>query len=232
MAEARVRPTPDDDFLVEADGSVAGTLFEARYGGDPPTRLIAQTPRFAVLADLAPLCAGHVLIVPRSYHPSFGALPPEWWPELERLLVRVEEAVSQTFGAPLVFEHGSSSSPQSSPCVGYAHLHLAPVEADFSSDLLRRGFTPKRIDSLRGLSEAAARDRAYVCWGKARGSIEVAEVESGEGIPRQYLRRELAAILANEGWDWGVPAAPGLLRATVEKLSPYLSPDADHVPRR
>jgi len=216
---------PEDDFLVESNGSVVGTLFESRYRGDPPTRLIAQAPRFAVLADLAPLCAGHVLIVPRRYYPSLGALPPEGWDELEQLLTRVADAVSHAFRDPLIFEHGSSSYPQHSPCVSHAHLHVIPAEVDLAPDLRRRGFEPKSIASLRELSDLAARDCAYVCWGSARGSVQVAEVEAGGGIPRQYLRRELAAVLGSEEWDWGVPAMPDLLRTTVRELSPRLDAD-------
>jgi diadenosine tetraphosphate (Ap4A) HIT family hydrolase len=231
LSETRVRATPEDDFIIESNGSTAGTLFEARYRGDPPSRLIAQTARFAVLADLAPLCAGHVLLVPRSYLPSFGALPAEWWPELEQLLARLDEAVSRAFGVPLVLEHGSSSHPQHSPCVSHAHLHLVPVEADLAPGLRSRGFAPKEVGSLRELSEIAARDCAYICWGSAQGPVQVAEVESREGIPRQYLRRELATILGSEEWDWGVPAMPELLRTTVRELSSRLGTDPEHALR-
>lgn len=231
LSETRVRAAPEDDFLVESNGSTAGTLFEARYRGDPPSRLIAQTTRFAVLADLAPLCEGHVLIVPRSYYPSFGALPPEWWPELEQLLARLDETVSLAFGVPLALEHGSSSRPQRSPCVSHAHLHLVPVAADLAPDLHRRGFAPQAAGSFRELSDIAARDCAYVCWGSAQGPVQVAEVESRGGIPRQYLRRELATVLGSEEWDWGVPVMPELLRATVRELSSRLDIDPEHALR-
>ena len=227
MSEPPARPSPEDDFLSESNGSVAGTLFEARYRGDPPTRLIAQTSRFAVLADLAPLCTGHVLVVSRSYFPSFRALPPAWWPELEQLLARLDYALSLAFGTPLVLAHGSSSRLQSSPCVSHAHLHLLPAEVDLAPDLRRRGFVPQTIGSLRELNALSARDHAYVCWGGVGGAIEVAEVESGDGIPRQYLRRELAAALGSEGWDWGVPAPPELLRITVRELCAHLGADTD-----
>ncbi len=231
MGVSSVRSAPEDDFLVESNGSVAGTLFEARYGGDPPARLVAQTERFAVLADLAPLCAGHVLVVPRSYYPSFAALLANWWPDLEQLLMRLDRAMLDAFGPTMVLEHGSSSRPQHSPCVSHAHLHLVPVAADFAPDLLRRRSAPVTVTSLRELSEAIAPDCAYVCWGAVRGPIQVAEVESGDGIPRQYLRRTLASALGSEEWDWGVPAAPELLRTTVKELSCRLGTDPAHAAR-
>lgn len=225
MTERESKPTVEDDFIAEANGSVAGTLFEARYRGDPASRVIARTERFAVLADLAPLCPGHVLIVPRDYFPSFGALPPAWWPEFERLLARIGRALEETFGPPSMVEHGSSSRPRHSPCVIHAHLHLLPAPADLGADLRSRGFVPRSIDSLRELAALAARDRAYVCWGSAGGPIEVADVESGEGIPRQYLRRVLAQELGDGAWDWGVPPPPEPLRATVRDLRACLDGD-------
>lgn len=222
MTPRKPKPTAEDDFLAEANGSAAGTLFEARYGGDPADRTIMRTDRFAVLADLTPLCAGHVLVMPRTYFASFAALPSSWWPELERLLRALDGAFAPTFGPASVFEHGSSSRMRHSPCVSHAHLHLLPAEAGFAEPIRARGFEPRAIGPLSELGSAVAHDRAYLCWGPLAGPLEVADVDSGEGIPRQYLRRELAAALGHDHWDWGVPRPPELLRATVRDLRAYV----------
>lgn len=206
------------DFITESNGSVTGTLFEARYGGDPPSRLIVSTGRFGVLADLAPLCKGHLLVVPRSYRPSVGALPGSWWAELEGLLEQVGDALAATFGAPWIVEHGSSSQLRRSPCISHAHLHVLPTPVELAEDLRALGADPQQVGSLRDLAELAAHDRAYLCWGPVMGPLMVADVEDGVEVPRQYVRRHLAAALGQEAWDWGVPATPELLRETVREL--------------
>jgi diadenosine tetraphosphate (Ap4A) HIT family hydrolase len=219
----RRTPAPEDDFAAESNGSVAGTLFDARYGGDPPSRLITSTARFAVLADLAPLCAGHVLVLPRTFRQSFGALPAAWWPELEALLATLGDALVATFGTPSIVEHGSSSQLRRSPCVSHAHLHLLPMPVELSDDLRGRGVTPSGIDSLRDVTKLAALDHAYLCWGPSDGPLAVADVEEG-GVPRQYVRRQLTTALGHESWDWGVPSPPELLRTTVRDLRAVLQP--------
>ncbi len=97
------------------------TSFTRTYEGDPPHRLITETTRFVLLADMSPLTVGHLLLLPKHHYFSFSALLPTLSGELRPLLSEITDLYSHTFGAPLLLEHGSSEGSDGNACVTHAH---------------------------------------------------------------------------------------------------------------
>jgi hypothetical protein len=93
-----------------------------------------------------------------------------------------------------------------------------PFAADLTSVLQKESLEVQSLSSMRDLASFAAQNHAYLAWGSTTGSIQAADVERGNGIPRQYLRRRLSDALGCDEWDWGLPRPPELLRETVEEL--------------
>ncbi len=83
--------------------------------------LLAETEHFFVLADHAPLVAGHLLLVPRAHYACYGALPAALEAELLALKRRAADFLIASYRAPLFFEHGVFRQT-----VYHAHLHAIP----------------------------------------------------------------------------------------------------------
>jgi diadenosine tetraphosphate (Ap4A) HIT family hydrolase len=213
---------PSKDFVAEAAGEPAATQFSAIYEGDPPSRLLAASKHFAALVDLSPLCAGHVLLVTREYLPSFGGIPESQWEELLILVERVRVVVEGVYGHCVVVEHGSASHPAHSPCISHAHWHLIPIKVDYVRAMEVIGVEVEAIPEPSALADWATSDRPYLFVDEGDGRLFVGDPGSGFGLPRQFIRREAAAVLGEDDWDWALPPRRQVLRRTVEDLAPHL----------
>lgn len=86
--------------------------------------ILTETPNFLVLADHAPLVAGHVLIVPREHLACYGALPVALEAEFLALKGRVAAFLRAAYAKATFFEHGVFHQT-----VFHAHLHAFPFGA-------------------------------------------------------------------------------------------------------
>jgi len=82
---------------------------------------LTETPSFYLLADHAPLVAGHLLIVPRAHYACYGAVPARLDDELLELKETTRRFLSEVYHAPTFFEHGVFRQT-----VYHAHLHAMP----------------------------------------------------------------------------------------------------------
>jgi diadenosine tetraphosphate (Ap4A) HIT family hydrolase len=83
--------------------------------------VLARTAHFLVVADFAPLVAGHTLIIPREHYPCYGAVPLEYEDELIALKRRVARFFRAKYRPAVFFEHGVFRQT-----VFHAHLHAFP----------------------------------------------------------------------------------------------------------
>jgi diadenosine tetraphosphate (Ap4A) HIT family hydrolase len=84
--------------------------------------ILAETERFIVLADNAPLVEGHLLIVPREHYACFGAVPAALDDELLALKAQVARFCAAVYQPASFFEHGVFGQS-----VAHAHLHAVPL---------------------------------------------------------------------------------------------------------
>ena len=82
---------------------------------------LTETPSFYLLADHAPLVAGHLLIVPRAHYACYGAVPARLDAELLALKETTRRFLSEVYHTPTFFEHGIFRQT-----VYHAHLHAMP----------------------------------------------------------------------------------------------------------
>lgn len=212
------------DFCSElAVDSSSDTEFFRTYRGNPPTRLLAETENLAVLADLSPLTAGHVLVVPRRHYLSFASVLGDHLDETVALLDRLLPVYRQEFGEPTILEHGSSKADaRASACVAHAHLHVLPIDGDAVEDIWRRdGLIPKELRGWSGLSQRGGEDSSYFfCHSRGRATL----YRPPGAMPSQYLRKSAGAVigLAEEECDWAVVVRADVHRETVRRLTEHL----------
>ena len=80
-----------------------------------------ETPHFRIVADHAPLVAGHTLIIPKEHYACYGAVPASLDAELAETRARVTTFLTREYGAVAWFEHGIFHQT-----VFHAHLHAMP----------------------------------------------------------------------------------------------------------
>jgi len=183
---------------------------------DIDSRILHETNRFAVMADISPLVPGHVMIVPKAHILSYGAVEPTAHDEFSCIVNATRAVLNEHYGPSVILEHGTSSLEPVADHVTHAHLHLVPAAVDIREAL--QNFNVKTIASLSDLSSWAARDAEYIYFESCSGERMVAD--RIVGIKRLFFRREIARQIGLQDplWDWRRHILNDNLRSTVETL--------------
>ncbi|MYW05389.1 hypothetical protein [Streptomyces sp. SID3343] len=209
------------DLCEELRGSSA-TAFSLVYQGDPESRTICATAHLRVLADLSPLCVGHLLLLPIEHYPSFARLISDGSAELADLLAEIVPRYLDTFGALTIVEHGSSLDMTSTACISHAHWHLLPIAGGAVNRLiLADGLTPVEVPSLDDLPSVGGQGSYFFCLDDTGMRLYRAESH----VRGQYLRSIVGRILGipDPLWDYSVSIRPELLRETMVRTSRWSS---------
>ncbi|PSL55530.1 diadenosine tetraphosphate (Ap4A) HIT family hydrolase [Saccharothrix carnea] len=205
------------DFCEEISGAI-DTAFNRFYDGDPPSRRVYSTENFELLADMSPLTAGHLLLLPKKHYLSFAQVLTAYPGETEDLVQRIVEIYAETFRQPLVMEHGSGPGQDDHACITHAHLHLLPVDGDAVDDLLLRdGLAYQDLNSISELAQDPWPGASYFLRlfnGRCRVYLPTVQQK------RQYLRSVAGAVLSIEDpeWDYAVVMRKDDLRSTMRMV--------------
>ncbi len=183
---------------------------------DIASRILHETPRFVVMADISPLVPGHVMIVPKNHILCYGAVEDTARDEFSGLVNATRTILREHYGPSVILEHGTSSLEPVADHVTHAHLHIVPAAIDIRDSLMN--FNTTTIASLSDLSSWATRDEAYIYFESCAGERIVADRISD--IRRLFIRYEIARRigLPDPLWDWRRHILSDNLRATVETL--------------
>lgn len=203
------------DFCEEIAGAT-DTSFSRFYEGDPPHRRAWSTANFEVLADMSPLVTGHLLLLPRKHYLSFAQVLGDHPGETEELLSDITMMYRETFGEPLILEHGSGVDEETHACITHAHLHLLPADASAVDELLIRDeLSYVDLESITELRNAPWPESPYFLR-HHRGRSRV-YVPNGNQ-KRQYLRSVVGTTLniPDPEWDYAVIIRRDCLRRTMK----------------
>src|SRR5205823_4050221 len=188
----------DDSRLCdELAGTIEGVAFHELCRGDPPSRVIHATRNFSVVADLAPLTEGHLLLLTNWHATSFGQVPEALWPELMAEVSRAARALSDAYRPPIILEHGSASCGNASPCISHAHWHLLPLEIDPTHRFRNDGLEGASIGDFQELRNFAARDEAYLFYADTSKGISMC-FNRGLSNRHQYIRLTVGSLIGLE----------------------------------
>lgn len=144
----------------------------------------------AIMVDRAPLCRGHLLVVPRVHAASVDDLPAE---SQRMVLERVEEAraIAMAIGGKeaIALEHGRSPTCGDRSCSCHAHIHVVPAGEVDEETLQECGLTAHTRNSggpYLSLSTGANQRRQF----------------SGRAAVPHWARSVAAAIAAANGVRW------------------------------
>jgi diadenosine tetraphosphate (Ap4A) HIT family hydrolase len=206
------------DFCQELSGGV-DTEFRRTYGADLQNRIIAQSPNLCLLADMSPLCVGHLLLVSRDHYLSFAEVIKDHGSEVEDVLDRVLIQYQRTFGRSVVLEHGSSSDIDGAACITHAHWHLLPLGADAVHEIIYTDGLPCiELADLRHLVTMAHQGRSYFFVSDSSRHRLYGVAKS---MRRQYLRSVAGELLGipDPEWDYALVVRKDLFHATMSRVT-------------
>ncbi|MEV5575899.1 hypothetical protein AB0L06_38175 [Spirillospora sp. NPDC052269] len=197
MATSRSTAGTDVDCVL-----CPGLLFRLNTIADLPGRdaVLAADDAFFLMPDLAPLAAGHLLLVSAAHLPCAGAFGPDLWERALAWRGTVARLYRSAYGDPalLVLEHGPARPQGGGACVDHFHWHLLPGVTGVRALLERDGLDGVQA-SHAALSERHRAGRSYLLVEESG----TATVHPGDGAPGQYLRRAAANALRRPGpWRW------------------------------
>lgn len=180
------------------------------------SRILHETNRFVVMADISPLVPGHVMIVPKDHILCYGAIHDTAWDEFLGIVKATRTILEEHYGPSVILEHGTSSLEDVADHVSHAHLHIVPAAIDIRDSLVH--FNTRTIASLTDLSHWAARDEAYIYFESCAGERIVAD--RIVDLKRLFFRSEIATRigLPDPLWDWRRHILSDNLRSTVDTL--------------
>ncbi len=126
---------------------MADTIFSKIINGEIPCHRVYEDDRVLAFLDVAPLSAGHTLLIPKEPAVTLEQLSDESAAAIGRALPRICRAVLAATGAPAynVLQNNGSAAHQ---VVMHVHFHIIPKYADGSG--LGIGWPAGSLDQRRG----------------------------------------------------------------------------------
>ena len=97
--------------------------------GEIPSAKVFESDTCVAFLDIAPVNAGHALVMPKAHHPTLMDVPAEFGADLTDALSKVGKAVMEATGADglnLIQNNGEAAGQ----LVHHVHFHLVPRFAD------------------------------------------------------------------------------------------------------
>ena len=187
--------------------------------GQPWNDPLFETQNFVALPSVGALVEGWLLLLPKRHFISLGALPDSMLNEMHAFKEFLSSVVVACYGTVIAFEHGPSADRRAVGCgVDHAHLHLAPISFDLSSEvrsLLPSGITwvPAGIDVCK---TAYQRGRDYLYLEQPIGTGHLIMHDS---FGSQLFRRAIASHLGvPEEYSWREYDQAPKVVATIQKF--------------
>lgn len=178
----------------------------------PFDQVLASGPGVNLLPALGMLTPGYFLVTAEQHVLSMADLQPGALMALDQWLRGLMPSLTAEFGRYLVFEHGSCVSGGAGACVDHAHLHLIPLAARLIPDLLVAARWHS-LDEYTDVHAHAGTSYAYLGWDGAHRVLVDPKFGS------QWIRRQVAAALGTDAWDWALFDGRGALDVTLARLA-------------
>lgn len=134
---------------------MSATVFSAILAGEIPCHKVYEDERVLAFLDVAPLSAGHTLLIPKEPAASLADLSEDAAAALGRALPRLCRAIQRATGCPgyNVLQNNGATAHQA---VFHVHFHIIPKFADGRG--LGLHWAPGRLGNDQG-TELATRLR-------------------------------------------------------------------------
>jgi ATP adenylyltransferase len=187
-------------------------------------RPLFETDNFKVIPTLGSLVPGWLMIVPKKFHISYGAINlTEISDEFNSLLQKLDVVIMNEYGDYVMFEHGPVVRKSSVGCtVDYAHLHIVPIKINLveqSKIYLDKEITWVKVNNIQETSKYYKRQVPYLY---VRDLNKNEFIGITEEIPSQLFRRIIAKHIGLEDlYDWKKHSFINNIKKTIVNLEKY-----------
>jgi histidine triad (HIT) family protein len=133
---------------------MSDTIFTRIVRGEIPCHRVYEDERVFAFLDIAPLSAGHVLVIPKEPALTLDRLSDESAGALGRALPRIARAVLAATGAR-AFNVLQNNGTEAHQAVPHVHFHVIPRFPDRPEGGLAIAWRAGRLDADEGAGLAA-----------------------------------------------------------------------------
>lgn len=185
-----------------------------------PGSLLWGNEHLYLMPDIAPIVAGHLLLITTKHYMCYGACPPEMNQEILNAQQFVRELFATIYQTPTIFmEHGPAEKKRAGVCIEHAHWHCLPATLPMNErikELLGDGIVAP-LPTLQRMYQAKE-SYIYLEDAPGNGRAYLADV-----LPSQYLRQLAVSLLQRTDWEWQTthkhPETQDLFRRTLSRLA-------------
>lgn len=188
-----------------------------------PSVVLYENKHCMVIPDIAPLVAGHVLIVPRKHIYGIARCDDEIFRAILQALFVVKKRYGDTI---TIFEHGSLRSDNAGSSISHAHLHVIPIKIDLKRLIdAELGIKSFHV-SIDKLNHFSLKNQPYLF---AQNNFNAPGIFYCVGqLQRQFLRRLIFNLFYNgSGYDWEHPHQPNIFKKNYNGTMSYWNTQSD-----
>jgi ATP adenylyltransferase len=183
-----------------------------------------ETQYFKVVPSLGSLIEGWVMIVPKNFYISFGAIDNTLiYEELFNLIKDLRQIIKSEYGELVMFEHGPVSKKSLVGCsIDYAHLHVVPISIDLIEK--SKAFSNQNIEwlSVEGIEKTVEYYNNRDPYLFVTDINENSFIGTGKNLPSQLFRKTIANYLGiADLFDWKVYPFTDNINKTIKVLSKH-----------
>ncbi len=130
---------------------MAETIFSKILRGELPCHKVYEDDLVLAFLDIAPLSAGHTLVIPKEPAPTLDALSDESAAAIGRVLPRLARAVKEVTGCQQ-YNVLQNNGPLAHQAVFHVHFHIIPKPN--ADEGLRIGWPAGKLDHETGAALA------------------------------------------------------------------------------
>lgn len=193
----------------------------ALANGGASTRLIDRWGSALIVADIAPIVVGHVLVVASEHVPRVSRLSASARDDLDLAVSVADYKLRKRLGSDTVIvEHGSGDVSAPGDCVRHCHVHVMPVARRSTRDV---------ADLLQNVLEKVSvtrRDQPLPVSSNGYVSVDCGGVRC-LGQPKsgaRHVARVILALLAGKELshaDWGLWVHNPAFAETIRRLGRF-----------
>lgn len=190
-------------------------------------KILFETDNFLVTPTLGSIIEGWLLVIPKTHHLSFGAIPVGLQDELSMVLQKTTHVIESVYGEPTIFEHGPAMPHTKVGCgIDHAHLHLVSLR----ESLIKRAeeyncqplsisqYTDGDFNLMRNLFVSKT---PYLFVREPSGTRMFFDAQNA---PSQFFRRVIAEIYGiNDKYDYHVYSFEENVVSTIAKTMPLFN---------
>lgn len=185
---------------------------------------LLETENFKVIPSLGSLVPGWVMVIPKEYYISFGAINNlSILKELNYLIDSLGSLIKSHYGDYIMFEHGPVAKKSLVGCsVDYAHLHLVPVSINLIEE--SKVFLTKKVlwSPVSGIGNTVEYYYKKIPYLFVRDLNSNSFIGTSEELPSQLFRKTIALHLGiKDMYDWKQHPFKKNIIKTVDTLSDY-----------